>query len=110
METREVNGVKYYISLKEDVDPNEGGYYCQVYTDESLENEIDYFTISKDEDVDEAIDNEIEYLCEQGTGEVSISIATNGDVELYGDIWDCRDIAKILNVSGNIYINDGLYN
>lgn len=38
-----------YISCTEDCEENEGGYFCQVYTDESLDDEIDYFCIHTDE-------------------------------------------------------------
>ena len=30
-----------YISITPDCDPNEGGYYCQVYDDEDMANQID---------------------------------------------------------------------
>lgn len=39
---------QYYVTFKEDVAPNEGGFYCQIYDDINLENEIDNFVISKE--------------------------------------------------------------
>ena len=34
-----------YISTTPDCGPNEGGYYCQVYEDEEMANQIDDFCI-----------------------------------------------------------------
>ena len=39
----------YYISTTPDVGPNQGGYYCQVYDDEDMTNQIDDFCIHPDE-------------------------------------------------------------
>lgn len=39
------NGVKLYVTFVEDVFPNEGGYYCEVYLDDSCCEEIDKFVI-----------------------------------------------------------------
>lgn len=36
---------KVWISQCRDCDENEGGWYCEVYTDEYMENRIDYFCI-----------------------------------------------------------------
>lgn len=41
--------LNYYITTTPDTDENEGGLFCQVYTDEGCENEIDYFCVHKDE-------------------------------------------------------------
>ena len=38
-----------YISTTSDVGPNQGGYYCQVYEDEDMENQIDDFCIHPEE-------------------------------------------------------------
>lgn len=38
-----------YITFCDDCDKNIGGYFCQIYNDENLENEIDNFVIPKDE-------------------------------------------------------------
>lgn len=40
---------KVYITCIQDCDENEGGYYCQVYTDEELAEEVDYFCIHIDD-------------------------------------------------------------
>lgn len=37
----------YYVSFCDDVGVNEGGYYCQVYTDNWMCYEIDNFVIRK---------------------------------------------------------------
>lgn len=37
-----------YIEAVEDCDENEGGYYCKVYSDENMKNEIDHFCIPSD--------------------------------------------------------------
>ena len=39
------NGVKLYVTFVEDVFPNECGYYCEVYLDDSCCEEIDNFVI-----------------------------------------------------------------
>lgn len=38
-----------YIDTVEDCDENEGGYYCKVYSDECMFDEIDDFCIHPDE-------------------------------------------------------------
>lgn len=38
-----------FISVTPDCDENTGGYYCQVYTDEDMANQIDDFCIHPDE-------------------------------------------------------------
>ena len=45
------NGIALYISLCDDVEPNKGGYYCEVYLDEDGITEFDNFVIHK-EDLD----------------------------------------------------------
>lgn len=40
---------KVWISCISDCDENEGGYFCQVYTDENMSNEIDNFCIHTDD-------------------------------------------------------------
>ena len=45
------NGVALFISLCDDVEPNKGGYYCEVYLDEDGITEFDNFVIHK-EDLD----------------------------------------------------------
>lgn len=46
------NGVKLYVTFVEDVFPNEGGYYCEIYLDDSCCNEVDNFVIHPFELVD----------------------------------------------------------
>lgn len=127
------NGNTYYVTFTDDCEDNVGGYFCQVYKDEDLEEEIGFFVLHKRhideygidelvqdyvEDFDVEIDVEdcdIEVFDEDnqkfGTGNVTISICSNNvDIELYGDDDDCKRIAKLLNVSGNLYINDKLSN
>ena len=36
-----------YVSITDDTHPNKGGFYCQVYDDETGKFEIDSFTIDK---------------------------------------------------------------
>lgn len=36
---------RVYISVTEDCGENEGGFYCQVYSDKDCENQIDDFCI-----------------------------------------------------------------
>lgn len=38
-----------YISIAPDCGPNEGGYYCQVYEDRDMRDQIDEFCIHPDE-------------------------------------------------------------
>ena len=45
------NGVALFISLCDDVEPNKGGYYCEVYLDEDGITEFGNFVIHK-EDLD----------------------------------------------------------
>ena len=46
------NGVKLYVTFVEDVFPNEGGYYCEIYLDDSCCYEVDNFVIHPFELVD----------------------------------------------------------
>lgn len=46
------NGVKLYVTFVEDVFPNEGGYYCDIYLDDSCCDEVDNFVIHPFELVD----------------------------------------------------------
>ena len=43
------NGVSLYFEVNEDVSPNEGGYYCDVYRDEDCVFVYDSFVIKKKE-------------------------------------------------------------
>ena len=40
---------KVWVSMTNDCDENKGGYFCQVYADEDMEIEIDYFCIHTDD-------------------------------------------------------------
>lgn len=59
------NGVDLFISLCDDVEPNKGGYYCEVYLDEDNYIDVDDFVIHK-EDLDCYDDREagINAICE----------------------------------------------
>lgn len=42
------NGVKCYVTRTYDVEPNIGGFYCEVYLDENCDHKVDDFCISAD--------------------------------------------------------------
>ena len=42
------NGVDVWVTCCYDVEPNIGGYYCQIYIDENCDRELDSFTIPSD--------------------------------------------------------------
>lgn len=42
------NGVKVYVTRTYDVEPNIGGFYCEVYLDENCGHKVDDFCISAD--------------------------------------------------------------
>lgn len=42
------NGVKCYVTRTYDVEPNIGGFYCEVYLDENCDLKVDDFCISAD--------------------------------------------------------------
>ena len=53
-----------WVSVCEDCGENEGGFFCQVYSDENMENEIDSFCICPDYcdcNDDEAVEKYIEW-------------------------------------------------
>lgn len=77
--TMEYRGL--YISVVPDCGPNEGGYYCQVYADLGMDDQIDDFCIHPDEleenpDIEywirENIDGHYHYYVEDG------NVAPNG--------------------------------
>lgn len=43
------NGIALFISLCDDVEPNKGGYYCEVYLNEDGITEFDNFVIHKED-------------------------------------------------------------
>lgn len=45
MKAKDKNGNTVYVSYLDDCDENEGGYYCQVYTDKWYDHEIDDFCV-----------------------------------------------------------------
>ena len=40
-------GQKVYVTYIPDCDENEGGFYCETYTDDNCDNKIDDFCIHK---------------------------------------------------------------
>lgn len=40
------NGVKVYVTRTYDVEPNIGGFYCEVYLDDNCDHKVDDFCIS----------------------------------------------------------------
>ena len=42
------NGVKVYVTRTYDVEPNIGGFYCEVYLDDNCDHKVDDFCISAD--------------------------------------------------------------
>jgi hypothetical protein len=48
MECTSKNGVKVYVTRTYDVEPNIGGFYCEVYLDENCDHKVDDFCISAD--------------------------------------------------------------
>lgn len=42
------NGVKVYVTRTYDVEPNTGGFYCEVYLDNNCDHKVDDFCISAD--------------------------------------------------------------
>ena len=42
------NGVKVYVTRTNDVEPNIGGFYCEVYLDDNCDHKVDDFCISAD--------------------------------------------------------------
>lgn len=53
-----------WISTCQDYGENEGGYFCQVYADEEMSKEIDYFCIHP-EDCDCTDEEEVEKFIEE---------------------------------------------
>lgn len=82
------NGVKLYVTFVEDVFPNECGYYCEVYLDDSCCEEIDNFVIHPFELVDGKTPEDVakEYIAEYD------------DMPLL-----CREFNTIYDVISNAY-------
>ena len=85
------NGVELFITLCDDCDENKGGYYCEVYLDEDMEEDFDNFVIHK-EDLDcfENEDDGIKVLCEEYTRGVDdmpiLNKKFNAIYNLIGDV------------------------
>ena len=67
--TKDKAGQTVYITYIEDCGENEGGFYCETYSDEDCDCKIDDFCIYP-EDIDDNEDmsyrdriNAVEYLC-----------------------------------------------
>ena len=60
IETKDMAGQTIYITYIDDCEPNEGGYYCETYADEDLDQKIDDFCIHP-EDCDCDDDEAVEY-------------------------------------------------
>lgn len=55
---------KVFVTLTDDYGENKGGYFCQVYTDENFQNEIDNFCLHH-EDCENQTPYEIDEMIEQ---------------------------------------------
>lgn len=55
---------RVWVSRTKDCGDNAGGYYCQVYEDENMENQIDDFCIHQ-EDCDCTNDAEVDRFIEE---------------------------------------------
>lgn len=61
-----------WISKCRDVGENEGGYFCEVYDNEDMDNRIDYFCIHPENcdcDNDEEVENFIREYSEMYQGD-----------------------------------------
>lgn len=91
IKTTTKNGVLLFISLCDDVEPNKGGYYCEVFLDEGGVEEFDNFVIHK-EDLDcfENKENGINVLCDEYTRGVDdmpiLNKKFNAIYDLIGDV------------------------
>ena len=85
---RTKNGVKLYVTFVEDVFPNECGYYCEVYLDDSCCEEIDNFVIHPFDLIDGKTPEDVakEYIAEYD------------DMPLL-----CREFNTIYDVISNAY-------
>lgn len=46
---RTAKGTQVWVSFCDDCGCNKGGFFCQVYADEDLQCELDYFVIDAEE-------------------------------------------------------------
>lgn len=87
------NGLDLFIGLFDDVEPNKGGYYCEVYLDEGDCLDIDNFVIHK-EDLDcfENRDAGIDTICEAYAKEFDDMPYLNREFnEIYQKVSDAFD-------------------
>ena len=94
IEVKTKNGVPLFISLCDDVEPNKGGYYCEVYLDDDCIEDFDNFVIHK-EDLDcfENEDNGINVLCEEyAMGVDDMPILNKKFNKLYDSVKDSYDL------------------
>lgn len=97
IEVRTKNGVELFISLCDDCFPNEGGYYCEVYLDDSMFEEFDNFVIHK-EDLDCVVNKDefIYFCCENYAKSVDdMSILNKKFNIIYEELSDVTN--KLLN-------------
>jgi hypothetical protein len=88
------NGVDLFISLCDDVEPNKGGYYCEVYLEDDDCLCIDNFVIHK-EDLDCYEDREagINEICEAYAKEFDDMPYLNREFnEIYRKVSDAYDL------------------
>lgn len=52
-------GTKVNVHLIDDVEPNKGGFYCEVYREGNDDNPIDNFVIQAEDIIDEKITTQL---------------------------------------------------
>ena len=87
------NGVKVYVTRTYDVEPNIGGFYCEVYLDESCGHKVDDFCISAD-----VVDLDLDELyTEKYIPDTIITVEKTLAVKIRNRQRDNRKIVEILN-------------
>lgn len=87
------NGVKVYVTRTYDVEPNIGGFYCEVYLDESCGHKVDDFCISAD-----VVDLDLDELyIEKYIRDTIITVEKTLAVKIRNRQRDNRKIVEILN-------------
>lgn len=87
------NGVEVYVTRTYDVEPNIGGFYCEVYLDENCNHKVDDFCISADVvnlDLDE-------FYIEKYIRDTVITVEKTLAVKQRNRQRDNRKIVEILN-------------
>lgn len=100
------NGIALFISLCDDVEPNKGGYYCEVSLDEDGISEFDNFVIHK-EDLD-CFENKVEGIivhCEEYANNVDDMPILNNKFNTICDL--IRDTDAMVD---DFYMRHILYN